>query len=96
MVVGIALRAGSLERLQGTTDLKSTRVVSGGPMSVHELENAISQLSYEEFSQLVRWIDEYRSELWDRRIEADIAAGRLDKAGDQANKEFDLGRCTEL
>ena len=65
-------------------------------MSVHELENAISQLSYEEFSQLARWIDEYRADLWDRRIEADIIAGRMDKAGRQADEDFESGRCTEL
>ena len=65
-------------------------------MSVQELENAISQLSYEEFSQLVRWIDEYRAELWDHRIEADIIAGRLDEAGRRADEDFDSGRCTSL
>lgn len=65
-------------------------------MSMQELENAIRNLSPEEFSQLARWIDEYRADQWDRRIEADIRAGRLNAAGKQADAEFDAGRCTPL
>ena len=65
-------------------------------MSVQELENAISQLSYDEFTRLARWLDEYRAELWDRQIEADMRAGRLDEAGRRADADFDAGRCTPL
>jgi hypothetical protein len=65
-------------------------------MSVQELEDAIRQLSGEDFKRLARWIDEYRAELWDRQIEADIQAGRLDDAGRRADADFDAGRCTPL
>jgi len=65
-------------------------------MSVQELENAIRQLSQEEFASLARWIDEYRAEQWDRRIGADIQAGRLDGAGRHADEDFEAGRCTPL
>jgi hypothetical protein len=65
-------------------------------MSIQELENAISQLSYEEFKLLARWIDEYRADLWDRQIEADIHAGRLDEASRRADDDFNGGRCTPL
>jgi hypothetical protein len=65
-------------------------------MSIQELENAIRQLSNEEFTQLARWIDEYRAEQWDRQIGADIRAGRLDEAGRRADSDFDAGRCTPL
>lgn len=65
-------------------------------MSIQELETAISQLSYDEFTRLAQWIDEYRAELWDRQIEADIRAGRLDEAGRRADADFDAGRCTPL
>ena len=67
----------------------------GDPISVQELENAIRQLSHEEFSQLVNWLDEYRDEYradqWDQRIEADIRAGRLDAAGRRADDDFEAG-----
>lgn len=65
-------------------------------MSVQELENAIRGLSVEEFTRLARWMDEYRAEQWDRQIEADIRAGRLDAASAQADQDFDAGRCTPL
>jgi hypothetical protein len=65
-------------------------------MSVQELENAIRQLSHEDFLQLAQWLDEYRAEQWDRQIEADIVAGRLDDAGRRADADFDAGRCTPL
>jgi hypothetical protein len=65
-------------------------------MSVQELENAIRQLSQEEFARLAHWIDEYRAEQWDRQIDADIRAGRLDAAGLRADEDFEAGRCTPL
>lgn len=65
-------------------------------MSIQELEKAISQLSNDEFMHLAQWIDEYRAEKWDRQIEADIRAGRLDEAGRRADADFDAGRCTPL
>lgn len=33
---------------------------------------------------------------WDRQIEADVAAGRLDKAGRKADADFEAGHCTPL
>jgi hypothetical protein len=65
-------------------------------MSVQELEKAISNLSDAEFSQLARWIDEYRAEMWDRQIEADIQAGKLDEAGRRADADYEAERCTSL
>jgi len=65
-------------------------------MSVQELENAIRQLSPEEFARLARWIDESRAEQWDRQIEADVEAGRLVNAGRRADADFEVGRCTPL
>ncbi|MEM9352184.1 MAG: hypothetical protein AAGA92_04150 [Planctomycetota bacterium] len=65
-------------------------------MSIQELEDAIRQLSQEEFAQLAHWIDEYRAEQWDREIEADAGSGRLDEAAQRADADFDSGRCKPL
>lgn len=65
-------------------------------MSIQELENAIRQLSNEDFAKLAHWVDEYRAEKWDREIEDDIRAGRLDTAARRADEDFDAGRCTAL
>ena len=65
-------------------------------MSLKELESAVSHLPPEELEAFAQWFDEFFAEAWDRRIEADIAAGKLDKAGQQADADFDAGRCTPL
>ncbi len=47
-------------------------------MSVQEIETAITQLKSEEFWKLSDWIIEYRNQQWDKQIEEDAKAGRLD------------------
>lgn len=63
-------------------------------MSVEELQNAISQLQGEELSRLTQWFEEFVADQWDRRIQGDIDAGRLDAAGHRADTDFEAGRCT--
>lgn len=65
-------------------------------MSVKELENVVSQLSPQEMSRFAQWFDEFRADQWDRQIESDIQAGRLDAAGRRADADFDAGRYTPL
>ena len=65
-------------------------------MGVDELQVEIARLSDEELESLSRWLDEYRADLWDRRIEDDMLAGRLDAAGRRADEDFEAGRCTPL
>jgi hypothetical protein len=50
------------------------------PMSIQELKHAVGQLSREDLVAFTRWFEEYLADAWDRQIEADVAAGRLDKA----------------
>ncbi len=65
-------------------------------MSFEELQTAVSDLPTEEFARFSRWFEEYLAEHWDRKIEADILAGRLDAAGRRADEDFESGRCTPL
>lgn len=65
-------------------------------MSLQELETAIAQLPAEELTAFAQWFEEYLADVWDRRIEADIKAGRLDEAGRRADAEFEAGRCKPL
>jgi hypothetical protein len=65
-------------------------------MSIDELQIAVTHLSAEDFESFSRWLDEYRADLWDQRIEADILAGRLDEAARRADEDFEAGRCTPL
>jgi len=61
-------------------------------MSVNEIEIAVQKLPKDELEALWRWMEEYMADAWDRRIEEDIAAGRLDKAGQKADADFEAGR----
>ena len=65
-------------------------------MSVKELQSVVSKLPREELDQFASWFEEFLADQWDRRIEADILAGRLDAAGRRADEEFEAGRCTPL
>lgn len=60
-------------------------------MSVEELQSAVAKLTVEELDRFSQWLEEFLSEQWDRRIDADILAGRLDTAGNRADGEFENG-----
>lgn len=65
-------------------------------VSLQELEIAITQLPAEDLTAFAQWFEEYLADAWDRRIEADIKAGRLDEAGRRADADFEAGRCKPL
>ena len=71
-----------------TTRLQSTRV--------EELRSAVAGLTAEELTSFSGWFEEYLADLWDQQIEADILAGRLDKAGARANEAFEAGLFSPL
>ena len=47
-------------------------------MQMEQLQKEIEQLSNEDFSQLRRWFAEKDWERWDKQLEADARAGKLD------------------
>jgi hypothetical protein len=65
-------------------------------MSLKELETAVATLPSAELAQFSEWFAEFMAEQWDRRIEADLAAGRLDAALKRADDHYEAGRCTPL
>ena len=65
-------------------------------MSLQELEAAVAVLPPTELEAFTQWFEEYLADAWDRRIEEDVAAGRLEEAGRQADAEFLAGRCERL
>lgn len=65
-------------------------------VSLSELEAAVSRLPEDELAAFARWFEEYMADAWDRRIEEDVQAGRLDEAGRRADADFDAGRCKPL
>jgi hypothetical protein len=45
---------------------------------IDELKTEIEQLPEDEFTELVQWLSEKDWQRWDKQIEADAAAGKLD------------------
>jgi len=59
--------------------------------TVENIERAAEKLPPEDFARLAAWVRQRQSEGWDRQIEADIQAGKLDKQGQQAVAEHRRG-----
>ncbi len=65
-------------------------------MSITEIESAITQLPAKDFAELMAWIQEYRERAWDKQIEDDLAAGRLDSLIAEADDEYRQGLAKPL
>jgi len=46
-------------------------------MTLHEIEKHVSELPPEQFARFAQWFSEFKSDMWDRQIEADVKSGRL-------------------
>ena len=60
-------------------------------LSVPEIEAAVGALSEADRKELYRRLDEQRAEAWDRQIEQDAKAGRLDFLLDELDAEIAAG-----
>lgn len=65
-------------------------------MSLQDIETAVSQLPPAELAKFSEWFEEFQADAWDRQIEKDIAAGKLDKLAAEADAAFEAGRCKPL
>ncbi len=64
--------------------------------TVEEIEAAIVSLPKDEFWKLTDRLIALREDAWDRQIDADAKSGKLDRLFEQADRDFEAGRCTEL
>lgn len=60
-------------------------------MSVKEIEAAITKLPREDLAELMAWLEAYRAQVWDRQIEGDLEAGRLDALLAEVDREYEAG-----
>ncbi|MEM1041019.1 MAG: hypothetical protein AAGI91_00155 [Bacteroidota bacterium] len=65
-------------------------------MSIEELETAVTKLSSEDLALFAEWVAEYRANEWDRQIEEDARAGRLDALVREAEADIEAGRTRPL
>jgi len=63
---------------------------------IESLEREIRKLSSEELAQFRRWFAEFDAALWDRQLEADAAAGKLDALANTALADHQSGRSRKL
>jgi hypothetical protein len=59
--------------------------------TVMEIEKAIEKLPTDELFELTHWISNRFSDAWDRQIEEDIRAGRLNNLAAEALQEHRAG-----
>jgi hypothetical protein len=60
--------------------------------TVQEIKQAIEQLPKEDFWKLSAWVIERQESEWDRQIEEDVRAGRLDELSQAAIADLKAGR----
>lgn len=65
-------------------------------MSIKEIEKAVATLPPEDYRSFRDWFAEFDMDQWDKQIEADSNAGRLDSMINQALSDYHAGRATDL
>lgn len=63
---------------------------------LQQIEKSVEALSDEEMKAFAAWFEELRWQRWDRQIEEDSKAGKLDKLAEEALADFRAGRTTRL
>ncbi|MBM3221128.1 MAG: hypothetical protein FJZ38_21040 [Candidatus Rokubacteria bacterium] len=63
---------------------------------VERIEQEIQALSPDELAELRAWFLEFDWAAWDRQLERDVQAGRLDDLADRALRDHAAGKTTPL
>ena len=67
------------------------------PMNkVEAIEKDVEALSPGQLAAFRRWFHEFDAVVWDRQLEEDVRAGKLDALADEALQAYKSGKCTEL
>lgn len=64
--------------------------------ALEHLEQQVLQLSSEDLEKFQVWFLELDHQLWDRQIEADFRAGKLDRLINEARTELKAGKTRAL
>ena len=63
---------------------------------LEQIISDVTKLSSQELAKLSDWFAEFHSEQWDRQIESDAQAGRLDQLAAKALADHKAGRTKSL
>ena len=64
--------------------------------SVEDIEKAVAGLPPDQLALFRVWFEEFEAARFDRRIEEDAQAGRLDRLAEKALADFRAGRAREI
>jgi hypothetical protein len=65
-------------------------------MSVAEVKQAVVNFSPDDFSAFRNWLADLEMAQWDKEIEEDSAAGRLDSMLEKALGDYHAGRASDI
>jgi hypothetical protein len=69
---------------------------SGKMDKVSKIGREIQELSQTELAAFRQWFRDFDSQAWDRQIEEDVQAGKLDAQANKALKDFESGKFSEM
>ena len=64
--------------------------------TVVEIESSLRAMPVQDARAVAHWLQEYLDQKWDKQMDADIAAGRLDKLAEQALDRYRTGKVKPL
>ena len=65
-------------------------------INAEAIKTAITRLPLAELMDFGVWYKQFEAQVWDKQIEKDIKAGKLDRLAEEALADFEANRCTEL
>jgi hypothetical protein len=64
--------------------------------TIERLEEQVKSLSEDDLTEFRRWFHEWDNDEWDRQIERDATAGKLDALASAALAEYEAGQAREI
>jgi hypothetical protein len=64
--------------------------------TVAEITGAVKRLPKKDLARFRKWFVEYDAAAWDKQLESDVAAGKLDAIARETLREHKPGRTTTL
>lgn len=64
--------------------------------NIKDIEDAVCKLTPDELAVFRSWFARFDAEAWDQQLEQDVASGKLDSLAEDALRDAQQGRCTDL
>jgi hypothetical protein len=63
---------------------------------IEKVESEIERMTAEELAAFRAWFAEFDAQVWDRKFEADVHAGKLDGLADRELRHHETGQSSKL